>query len=222
MTLAVNQVALEGVTSSPVTLACLTSIFGGHVIVIGSALVTLFAHHIRETGTLAAERVADCIVCAVRSQRVADALCTLLLRGITKVPSATNLAIGTRSVVQTPQTITCSGVTVSRLRQVSVAVALALGARAAHRRGTTPVVVVTPVTPIATVSGEAATDGVLGSWIQVTGVCVRDTAPRNAGARTRSTRDIDSDQRVAIEAVLTRFTRCSTCVVLAVDANPSL
>jgi hypothetical protein len=113
-------------TACAVTLTCLTAFFRGNVVVIDGTLIALFAHHVRQAWALASVRVADSSAGRIRAQGIANTSGTLLFRGITKESIFTNVTAFASRVVQTSETVAGAGIAVTRLRQISVTVALAL------------------------------------------------------------------------------------------------
>ena len=90
--LPVELVARTGGRSHRVTLAWLTAMARGEIEVARLAFATVHTLHVRETGTLAGERVTGATIW-VSAELVADALVTLLLGGVTGVVGLAPFAV---------------------------------------------------------------------------------------------------------------------------------
>lgn len=221
--LTVEFIALESVRALRVTIAGLTALSAGNLPVVDFASVARLSHHIGKAWALSGHRIARTGV-LIGSQGIAHAFNALLSSRFAPKAGFADLAMGTSSVVQTPKTIACPRIAISRLRDINVIVTFALTTFPSRDSRFSEEVIITSIASLAGISSFAVADHVLSAGIEVAGVGVTHAAAGDARTGTGATRDrhLIHEKRITIIAAFASLTSRTGCEVTTIDANASL
>jgi hypothetical protein len=220
LALSVLLSALSLRRSAGITGTSLAASSGRQVPSVRQTLVTASSGHSGQTATLTGASVTGRFRSGrIRAGRVTVARLTRLFRRLTIVTVGAMFTVITSGLKQAAQALAGVRITSARLIHVDVAVADARSTLSARYRRFAPMIVGTTIASFARIARLTTADRRLSASVQQTAVRMIHARLGRSGTRTGTTRHVDADFRLSVEAGSTPFAMLPVRIVGAVGAT---